>query len=209
MDSGLAACSLSAAVRPVFGPVDVCKCCNARNRDLEYDDEIMAANICVACGCGPMCGECTWEIPYHCCRCSDLAIGITNACRNARELYNTVFSSRAYVASVQVCHCLQSNCTVLAVRRLVYVREVGRIVALHPAFRAAWVYIARSGVRLPRYRPTHWDLEPEISARDVMLPANRPVWELVHFYQWSLRVLRACAPPDSALYLVTRWMGDL
>ena len=103
--------------------------------------------------------------------------------------------------SVQICHHLQSNCTVLAVRRSVYVREVGRIVTLHPAFRAAWGYIARSGVRLPR----RWTAGP----LDVMLPANRPVWELVHFYQWSLRVLRACAQPDSALYLVTWWMGDL
>ncbi len=109
MDSGLAACSLSAAVRPVFGPVDVCKCCSARNRDLEYDDEVMAENICVACGCGPMCGACTWDIPYHCCRCSDMAIGVANG------------------QSVHICHRLQRNCTVLAVRRSVYVREVRRI----------------------------------------------------------------------------------
>ena len=161
MDRGLAACSLSPAVRPVFGPVYVCNCCDSRNRDLEHDDEINAANICVACGFGPIFGACGFG-------CGCVACGF--------------------------------GC-VLAVRRSVYVREVGRIVTLHPAFRAAWGYIARSGVRLPR----RWTAGP----LDVMLPANRPVWELVHFYQWSLRVLRACAPPDSALNLVTWWMGDL
>ena len=178
MDRGLAACSLSAAVRPVLGPVDVCKCCNSRNRDLEPDDEINAANFCLACGCGPMCGACTWDIPYLCCRCYERCIRI-QICRRLQ-------SETAAAAAA-------ANCTVRAVRRSVYVREVGRIVTLHPAFRAAWGYIARSGVRMPR----SWTAGP----LDVMLPANRPVWELVHFYQWSLRVLRACAQPDSALYL--------
>ncbi len=193
MDRGLAACSLSAAVRPVFGPVDVCKCCNSRNRDLEPDDEINAANFCLACGCGPMCGACTWDIPYLCCRCYEPCVRI--------QICRSLLSDTAAAAA--------AHCSVRAVRRSLYVREVGRIVTLHPAFWAAWGYIVRSGVRLPRHRPTHWDLEPEMSARDVMLPANRPVWELVHFYQWSLRVLRACAQTDSALYHVTSWMGDL
>ena len=173
MDFALATCPLSPAVRPVFGPVDVCQCCGCCE-----DDDVCAVNICVACGRGPMCGACTWNIPYLCCRCHGQSEHLQ-----------------------RILPCM----TILAVRRSVYVREVVRILTLHPSFRAAWYYIARSGVRMASWYHSTDFIHP--SRPHNWLPLYRPLWELVQFYQWSLRVLRACTQPDSALYIVTCWMG--
>ena len=60
-------CSLTAAPRPIQGPLERCACCLQQHDGEEHNVE--DENVCVVCGLGPMCSGCTWLVPYRCCKC--------------------------------------------------------------------------------------------------------------------------------------------
>ena len=168
-------CSLTPAPRPIQGPLERCACCHQPHDGDEYDVERI--NVCVVCGIGPMCGDCTREVPYRCCKCF-----------GGRDCLDA--DTRRY----------QNVNHVLYAQRLVLCKAATHTMTFSRSFKHAWQYISATGMRL--------------GGPNRLQPLYRTTWELLHFHQWSMRVLLHLLDQQNidhngkVLLIVVKWMGD-